>query len=480
MQIIEVNGEPIEFPDDMSDDEITAVIQASQPAPPPIQPQMQQPVDDGFSVGEMVGNIPSSAANLVGNLAQTVMHPIETAKGVGRLGAGALYNANEALSNVMPESLAFMSEPIGGGDVFGKEYEEEADIAGAAFADRYGGLDETLSTLEQDPVGALADVAGVVSGVGALSGFPAVAKAGAALNPLNAAMNTSKYAASKLIPEGMPANLYERAAKFSTTLSDKDRGALIDTAMDRGIMPTSKGVRQLDTAISAVDDSISNLINKSASSGETIPAQAVFKHLNELRDQKGGPFIEASSDLKAIDKFAKNMATSIKRSGKDRLTAQDLQDIKRDTYSKIAFDAKRMKGSPIKEDTYKAIAKGAKEGVEQLVPEAGALNREFGAMLELKPHLQRAAGRIENRDVIPIKGPLNVAAGGSIDPIGAAAGGALSIFEMPKVSARIGLILNEVKKTGVDQFLKNNPSISNAELSAIIAGESMGGALSGE
>lgn len=443
--------------------------------PPPQQSIQQQPQDYSFSPMNMISNIPSSAVNMAGNVAQAVMHPIDTAQGMGNLAAGGLYNANQYLSENTPEWMQFMAEPIGGGEVFGKDQEKMAEAAGGALADRYGGIEETLKTLESDPVGVVGDVAGVVSLGGMLAKSPALTTIGAALDPVNLASNTIKSALSSAIPKGTAANMYERAAKFSTTLSDKERGALVDTALKYDLPPTSKGVAALDDQIGIVDNAIDSLIRESASSGETISSQALFSALKELRQKKGGPLIEAKKDLRAINRYAKDMAESIKRTGKDRLTAQELQDIKRDTYAKISWDAKRQTGTPIKEDTYKAIAKGAKEGVEQLIPEVGALNRQYGELLELKPRLQQAAARIENRDIIGIKAPLSVAAGGAIDPMAGAAAGILSILDRPKVSASIAMAINELKRTGnVEKFLTNNPGWSRARLSAIIAGESMG------
>lgn len=449
---------------------IAAMIQAQQPAS--VAPPQPEP---SFSMGEMVGNIPSSAMNLAGGVIDMVSSPIQTAKGIGALGAGALYKANEAIAGVMPELLDFMSQPIGGGQVFGEQYAPVAEAAGEALSGRYGGTDAILGTLQEDPVGMLADVAGLVTGAGMAARTPMLSKVGAALDPVNVATNTIASSLSAAIPSGTAASLYERAAKFSTVMPQKERAALIETALEFDLPPTSKGVAALEDSLAVIDNSLDTLISESSRSGDTIPVSAIFKELKELRQQKGGPFLEAGKDLRAINKYARELDQNIRRTGKESFTAADLQAIKRDAYQKINFNAKRLRGTPIQEDMYKAIARGAKEGVEQLVPETGALNQKMGALLELKPNLQKAAGRVENRDIIGIKTPMSAAAGASVDPALGALTGALSMLDTPKITSKAALAINRLQKTGnMQRFLDNNPGTSRARLSAIVAAESMG------
>jgi hypothetical protein len=130
--------------------------------------------------------------------------------------------------------------------------------------------------------------------------------------------------------------------------------------------------------------------------------------------------------------------------------------LKVDTYNKIAWDAKRLRGSPIKEDAYKAIARGAKESLEQMAPEVSDVNRQLGELYELQPHLQRAAGRIGNRNIMPLTGMLNPAAGAAVGgPLGAAIGAGTSIFELPRVKARTAIGLENLRTGAFDPRLRN-------------------------
>jgi hypothetical protein len=96
--------------------------------------------DVGISAVE---NIPSSAANFAGSMAQPFLHPVETAENFGAIGKGLLQKA---------------------GVVSGSDDEKYADAVGKFFADRYGGIENLKRTLATDPVGAAADVATVLSG----------------------------------------------------------------------------------------------------------------------------------------------------------------------------------------------------------------------------------------------------------------------------------------------------------------------------
>jgi hypothetical protein len=132
------------------------------------------------------------------------------------------------------------------------------------------------------------------------------------------------------------------------------------------------------------------------------------------------------------------------------LTPQELQSLKLDAYEKINWDAKRMTGSPVREDTYKAIARGAKDSIEDLVPGVGPTNKQLGPLYELQPHLQRSANRIGNRNVVSLNAPLNIGAGSTIGgPLGTAVGAGVSILEIPQVKARLALWLNQAKQQGL-------------------------------
>lgn len=427
--------------------------------------------DTDFSFKEMIGNVPGSAAQTAKNLAYPFMHPIKTTEGVGKLAAGGLSKASSLLDENTPSFLDFMAKPIGGGDkVFGEDYEHVAEAAGEAIKGRYGSFDAALNTLEKDPVGALVDVAGVTSGVGALSKSANLQKIGTAINPINAAKNTVLLGAGKVAPKSMPFNMYEDVAKFSTTLPSNQRAAMVNTAIKNRLLPTSSGVQKLEGMIGRLNSKLDDLIT--VAGNKSIPKAAVYKHLNDLRRQKGGVRLGAADDLDSIDKIVGKFDRHMKAIKKDTLTAQDLQKLKVEAYKSINWDAKRATGTPIKEDTYKAIARGAKEGVEQIAPDVKGVNRQLGELYELQPALQRSANRIDQRNMIPIDAPLQTGVGASLGGnVGAVAGGITSFLGLPKIKAKNALRIQDlIDNANIYRYLKNNPNASMAELALIMSG----------
>lgn len=431
-----------------------------------------KPVDDDFSFSEMVSNIPSSAKTLVSNVATAVTHPVQTAKGLKGVAEGVAQHTADALE--IPQSakgvvpfMAPLFSWLSSGDEDKRPY---ADAVVQGIKDRYGSVANAKKTLEQDPVGVLVDVASVVSGTGAL-------KTGSAINPINVTKGAAKVAAKSVIPKSAPARMYESVAKFSTTLPKAQREAMISTALKYGLNPSNKGVDKLASIIKSFDDKIDDLIRASDDAGKTIPRQSVYKHLGDLRRQKGGFKFGAPDDLKAIDRMVGDFEKYAKRLLPDRVTAGQLQQFKRDLYDSINWDAKRLTGTPIKEATYKSVARGAKEGVEQLVPEVGPTNKAMGELLELQPALQRAANRIENRNLIGLQAPVEVGAGAAagqalgVPAVGGAIGTVAAILGIPKLKAANAIRLQRLIDSGyVEAYLRNNPAVSAAELLTILGG----------
>lgn len=124
-----------------------------------------------------VTNFPSSFANLIGNIYQAVTNPVETAKSVLDVGAGALQNA-------LPEKFVqFVGED--------KQSREMARKVGQFYADRYGTGEALKKAVAEDPAGVLADLSTVLTG-GSMAAPRAIAqplsRAATTIDPLSAAV----------------------------------------------------------------------------------------------------------------------------------------------------------------------------------------------------------------------------------------------------------------------------------------------------
>ncbi len=389
-----------------------------------------------FSGMDMVKNIPSSAGDLAKALYQTVSHPIETGKGVWNLGTGALQKA-------IP------------GEQGNEKY---ADALVGALKNRYGGKQEIINTLETDPVGALLDVSSVLTGGAPLLGKTAL-KAGTAIDPVNLVKNTATVTAGKMVPKNFAHNQMASAVKFNTTTPRPDRDKMIKTMLDEQIAPTYKGMDKIDSITSNINQEIHRLIDNATNSGKKVRKEVLYSKLKDLRKQYGGAKVDAPHDLAAIDSVISTFDQHMRKIGKDTLTPAELQKFKTNAYKKIKFDAKNLKSNQVTDDTRRAMAKAAKEKLEDIVPEVKDLNAREGLLLALSKQLEQKSNRIENLNNSSLTTLLNPAAGYSIGgPSGAALGYVLNTFDKPKVKAKAALLADSLMKKGsVKQYLNNDP-----------------------
>lgn len=156
MKEIDVPGVGVvEFPDNMSDEQIAAAIRKNAPK---------------SKWSELPGNIIPSAGRFFGGLANAVLHPIDTATGVADAAAGGL-------RNITPEGARRFIDKADSPETTAR-LGRTAGAVGDFYRKRYGGMDEARESLITDPVGVLAD-ASTVLGVG---GMVTPGKLGAALN----------------------------------------------------------------------------------------------------------------------------------------------------------------------------------------------------------------------------------------------------------------------------------------------------------
>lgn len=161
-------------------------------------PEKKEPLSAGDVASQALENLPSSAAQFGKDMVQPILHPIDTARGLGALGLGII----QKIRNLSPEgqrgSLPAFDETA-------------ADAVGKHFVDRYGSVEGIKNAIATDPVGVAADVSVILTGGGTLAAkLPGVAgkvgevaaTAGRALDPVNAVTKPAgavgKYVAEPL------------------------------------------------------------------------------------------------------------------------------------------------------------------------------------------------------------------------------------------------------------------------------------------
>jgi len=135
-QVFEVTA-----PDTATQEQVLAYAQSNYSAPG--NPQEEK---KNSKWKDLPGNIPASAGRWLTNMAQPILHPIDTARSLDNLVMGV---GQKLIPGEQPQEVY-------------------ADALGAAIKDRYGSLGTVKETAITDPVGMLADVAGATTGVAGL------------------------------------------------------------------------------------------------------------------------------------------------------------------------------------------------------------------------------------------------------------------------------------------------------------------------
>lgn len=443
-----------------------------------MQVEAMEPKEESFSTFDMIGNIPSSAAQYAGDIYTAVSNPRQTVEGLYNLGNSALQNIDKAMLPYLPDWfventnrsqnwLAGQGLPLSTQAVKKEDMTYSNLEPGQAFAgllgDRYGSYDKTMSTLESDPVGLLGDAATVLSLGGGIA--PKLGRVGRAIDPVNLTKNLVKTPVGKLSKK-IPQDMYKSAVKFSTTLDEAKRTKLAQTALDEGIMPTGKGLDYAHKVVSTLNDSVNALIDQADNAGKRIPVKAVFKKLKDLRKEVGGAKAEGASDLKKIDRYAKQFSEHMKKRGQTHMTVRELQEFKVDLYHKIYGDKIALRTIPEKDMVRDAFAKGAREIIETEIPEVKALNQREGALLGLTKALDRPASRIDNLNYISIDPPVKAGAGyavgkaaGVSPELAATVGFGAGLLGAPKLKARNAILLNKMIDASKPGLLTNDPII---------------------
>lgn len=387
--------------------------------------------DVDFDFGTMVENIPSSAANVAKDLWHAISNPVDTATGIGRAALGG----------------AQMLIP---GE---QEYEPYAEAVGQHFANRYGDANAIKQTLMDDPYGVVGDTAGLLSGIGTLPKMGKVGQLGAAIDPVNQALRGMPKSMMNLPGmQGYPASLYNSAAKF---YKKYDGPGMSQRAIDYGIMPTEGGIQKIQNLTGAIDDQISSMIDSSVKAGERINATDVLKHIKGVEKEMTNFNLDAATNKSQIQAVVDNFNEMVESQGKTTVTASEMQNFKREIYNSIKWDRTRQTGSMATENARKAIAMGAKEAIEKVMPEVKDLNLEWGDLIELQEALEGPASRIGRRDVIGLGATSKGILGGvTADVPGAIGGFIIGLADNPTLKARIAMQLEEVKNLKVSDANK--------------------------
>lgn len=397
------------------------------------------------STSKAMSNAPRSFMEEAGGMIDAITSPVETAKNVGKLVAGAGQKAWRGL----------------GGETDG-EYIPYADAMADLWAERYGSWDKARKTFEDKPFALLGDATAVLTGGGgALSAVGKLGKAGNVASRAGKVLNTAakytdpltygalaakpvtapvKWLAKAVTPS--PERLYGSAIKGLSSLAPEVRQAVLDTAFKERILPTEEGLGKLQGVKKDVGEQVGKLVDDKAAKelDGLVPLSISAPQMIEaakkyVKDREKGPFYKQRH--KEVDKAARK--TRVGYYGMlDTRTAHDLklgaQKSARATYDEANTEL------PASKLFANALAHEARKAVEKSVPEVAPLNERLSRLHPLEEVLSSATGRHLGNNIVSLPAYL----GGGMYGLGA--GTALNISRLPAVRGRMAFALDSLRK----------------------------------
>jgi hypothetical protein len=269
-----------------------------------LEPEKAKPFE--FSTREMIGNIPSSGIQLGRNIGQAVTSPRETLSGLGGTLGGLLYQGlPEGVGN--PETRARQTEMYNNA----KQY----------LGERFGGQENLLKTLQNDPVGLAADLSAVLTGGGSalLKAQSAIGRTGGLVGNVGKYAKTAgeytnpitgvQYVAKESLPTIMAGVTRTSPESFITGYeAGKEGGNALKSfrgAMT-GKIPESDIVFNVKKGINIMGDNASNVYNTLktgwANTGQKLNYDNILNGLDEVKTQfKVGGQTNAPSKLLKLE-----------------------------------------------------------------------------------------------------------------------------------------------------------------------------------
>lgn len=263
----------------------------------------------------------------------------------------------------------------------------------------------------------------------------------------------------------VPEKLYQSSLKMGTTIPAKERAARTATGLSERIAPTEAGLGKLEGLKKDIFNQIDDVIKPGAAKGHTVKVDDILTRLDKVRSK----FAESATptgNLEAIDKIALDFKTY-----GDTIPVDQANRIKKNIYQILKDSAYGELKGPQKE-AQKAIARGLKEELETLYPQLSGLNKKASEYIKLEDSLERAVGRINNRDIIGLGEQVMSTAGGVVGGAPGAVATSLTskILGMPRIKARIAMALYRSGATATSQAMNpvTKKLLSNSAAMAIL------------
>lgn len=436
-----------------------------------IQARDAKPVD--YQFGQSASNFFPSLGQAFLDIGTAVMNPIDTATTYAKLAQSGVANLGQAVEDALPENVLSninkftntlglperATTNVRADRVPNQEMGEDVAVY---YGDRYGSMDALKTTAMEDPAGLLLDLSSVFTGGGAALAKTGgkvgavgekIADVGRKIDPIS---NTIKAPGALFeVMKGQPMSraLYQSAMKPSTTIPLAKRNELLDIGLELGVTPTARNIDKLSGQRDQLFNEISTFESQ-MSGAPTIPRDALFTKVSDVRKDFAAPKMFFERDAKLIDDTVKAQMAALDAIGAKKLTVNQVAEIKRDIYKNVKFDRKNRTSQQAVEETQKAIAKAAKEAIEKEIPEIAEFNKVYGKLSEVQNKLQIPANkRLGNRDLLSLGAPIKAGVGNLLGGIpGAAMGVSAALDVFPSTKANAAIQLNQVGKIAKNRY----------------------------
>src|SRR3990167_5598809 len=418
--------------------------------------------ETALTAGRFAKNLPGDTAQIVGDVGTllTTKTPVDVGMDIGKVATGAV-------GKLIPGE---------------QPYEQDFNALVDVYKNKYGSLENLKKTIETKPAEFLMDLTAAAGGGGAalkqtgkLTGVKALETAGKATTEAGVQMGTAPYKATikagegverkatKLIPKETtpivgalsPERMYASATKMPLskkwvkTLPGEEvsrRRIAIKTGLEEGTVPTERGWHEVQKKIHEVNENISGVIK--TKKGDVVSTQEVFKPLDKLKDDydliPGGTYADEIDLLKTntLAKYGESIPVEV------------AQRLKQQLYRVNSKHYGELKGITV--ESQKNLARGLKEELAKQYPELASLNARESSLLKLNEGLEKAIGRIANRDIVDL-GTTVAAAGG-----GGFWGAMKFIVDNPYVKARLAIALYKARGIGSGAVKTTGSAIPSA------------------
>lgn len=343
----------------------------------------KQIADDPLeALGAQISNVPEDAWKVASETV-SALNPFnipDMVKGGVELGKAGLYKLGREFEDFY---MGEETEPREG------QSELVADVVMEGAADSYGSIEKIANRAINNPISMGADI----SIFGAL---PKLAR----LKNLNV-LTGSGRATQKALNSGqrtIPERLYGQSMDIPATeqinsrLSNNVPEGLsaIREGLSESITKRPKGYQRLLDIREGVGLQIDNIIMTGMNNMQMIPTASVGKYLDGMiRDVSSGKHDLA--DIKALTRMRDDFYKQF--GDKPNMTPKQVQEWKKSRYDKAyAGEASPLTTDKISASTVgnRQLGRGAKEGIENRLPQITEANEKYGNLSKLKPYIERA------------------------------------------------------------------------------------------